>query len=69
MLAADGYPHGVLLGSSNVLELFEMTLTVTCHMIFTMSHASVQGLRENRTEEGTPHVVGVHVEWQRASPE
>ena len=22
----------------------------------------VQGLRENRTEEGTPHVVGVHVE-------
>ena len=24
---------------------------------------SVQGLRENRTEEGTPHVVGVHVEW------
>ena len=23
----------------------------------------VQGLRENRTEEGTPYVVGVHVEW------
>ena len=22
----------------------------------------VQGLRENRTEEGTPYVVGVHVE-------
>ena len=23
----------------------------------------VQGLRENRTEECTPYVVGVHVEW------
>ena len=30
-----------------------------------MHDASVQGLpaRENRTEEGTPHVVKVHVEW------
>ena len=27
-----------------------------CMMLF------VQGLRGNRTEEGTPHVVGVHVE-------
>ena len=25
--------------------------------------SSVEGLRENRTEEGAPHVVGVHVEW------
>ena len=24
---------------------------------------SVQGLRESRTEEGSPHVVGIHVEW------
>ena len=24
---------------------------------------SVQGLRENRTEEGAPHVVEVHAEW------
>ena len=25
---------------------------------------SVQSLRENQTEEGAPHVVGVHVEWK-----
>ena len=24
---------------------------------------SVEGLRENRTEEGTPYVVGDHVDW------
>ena len=24
---------------------------------------SVEGLRENRTEEGIPYVVGVHVDW------
>ena len=25
--------------------------------------ASVEGLRENRAEEGTPYAVGVHVDW------
>ena len=31
------------------------------HMGCMMS--SVEGLRENRTEEGTPYAVGVHVDW------
>ena len=28
-----------------------------------MHEASVEGLRENRSEEGTPYAVGVHVDW------